>query len=149
MLEILPFFFVEICNVQCIYTIGRNTCQHYMYHPINFTVYWPFVLSLLFQYNLCCKSGILYNLLHIVIGGVCLLAVLVTIVISERDLVHFVTTQLWGRKIGKTNWEDRSNHDNVKYTLFYNIQGTLDLCITCIINVGVRHFYISFVFFKQ
>ncbi|XP_078310387.1 man(5)GlcNAc(2)-PP-dolichol translocation protein RFT1-like isoform X3 [Crassostrea virginica] len=55
------------------------------------------------EYNLCCKSGNLYNLLHIVIGGVCLLAVLVTIVISERDLVHFVTTQLWGRKIGKTN----------------------------------------------
>lgn len=57
------------------------------------------------QYHLCCDSGNLYKLLHIAIGGVCLLCVLVTIVISEKELVQFVTTRLWGRKIGKTNWQ--------------------------------------------
>lgn len=55
------------------------------------------------EYYLCCDGGNLYKLLHIAIGGVCLLCVLVTIVIRERELVQFVTTRLWGRKIGKTN----------------------------------------------
>lgn len=55
------------------------------------------------EYQLCCDSGNLYKLLHIAIGGVCLLCVLVTIVISERELVKFVTTRLWGHKTGKTN----------------------------------------------
>lgn len=57
------------------------------------------------QFYLCCDGGNLYKLLHIAIGGVCLLCVLVTIVISERELIQFVTTRLWGRKIGKTNWQ--------------------------------------------
>ncbi|XP_061171320.1 protein RFT1 homolog isoform X1 [Saccostrea echinata] len=52
----------------------------------------------------CCGYGNLYRLLHIVLGGLCLLGVMITIAIRERELVQFVTTQLWGRKIGKTNF---------------------------------------------
>ncbi|XP_048747801.2 protein RFT1 homolog isoform X2 [Ostrea edulis] len=50
----------------------------------------------------CCGYGNLYRLAHISVGGLCLLCVLVTIAFSERELIHFVRTQLWGRKIGKT-----------------------------------------------
>ncbi|XP_056130858.1 protein RFT1 homolog [Lampris incognitus] len=43
---------------------------------------------------LCCDSGWMLKLVHICVGGVCLLSVLVTVLLTETQLVQFVRTQL-------------------------------------------------------
>ncbi|XP_022104957.1 protein RFT1 homolog [Acanthaster planci] len=48
--------------------------------------------------NLCCDQGLIYRLAHIIIGGVCLLVVLATILLTERELINFVLNQWKGRK---------------------------------------------------
>ncbi|XP_071082432.1 man(5)GlcNAc(2)-PP-dolichol translocation protein RFT1-like isoform X2 [Haliotis cracherodii] len=47
---------------------------------------------------LCCDKGILRRILHVGIGGVCLLAVLLIIYVSEKKLIAFVKEQFDKRK---------------------------------------------------
>lgn len=42
----------------------------------------------------CCDGGWLQRLVHIAVGAVCLLGVLVTVLLSETQLIQFVRTQL-------------------------------------------------------
>ncbi|XP_071375133.1 man(5)GlcNAc(2)-PP-dolichol translocation protein RFT1 [Centroberyx affinis] len=42
----------------------------------------------------CCDSGWLLRLAHIAVGAVCLLSVLVTVLLTETQLIRFVRTQL-------------------------------------------------------
>ncbi|XP_062578377.1 protein RFT1 homolog isoform X3 [Saccostrea cucullata] len=72
-------------------------------YPVLGTLVAAYCITALSESYFCCGYGNLFRLLHIIIGGLCLLCVLVTIAISEKQLVQFVTTQLWGRKIGKTD----------------------------------------------
>ncbi|XP_062589695.1 protein RFT1 homolog [Saccostrea cucullata] len=72
-------------------------------YPVLGTLVAAYCITALSESYFCCGYGNLFRLLHIVIGGLCLLCVLVTMAISEKELVQFVTTQLWGHKIGKTD----------------------------------------------
>ena len=38
----------------------------------------------------CCSYGLLFQLIHAVIGGVCLLAVAMVIVLTEKDLCKLI-----------------------------------------------------------
>ncbi|KAM4613267.1 man(5)GlcNAc(2)-PP-dolichol translocation protein RFT1 [Polymixia lowei] len=52
------------------------------------------VVTALSEGIFCCDSGWLLRLVHISVGGVCLLCVLVTVLLTETQLVQFVRTQL-------------------------------------------------------
>ncbi|KAL0978355.1 hypothetical protein UPYG_G00169430 [Umbra pygmaea] len=55
------------------------------------------VLTSLSEGMFCCDGGWLLRLAHIAVGAGCLLGVLVTILLTESKLVHFVQTQLLPR----------------------------------------------------
>lgn len=42
---------------------------------------------------LCCDQGWTYRILHIAVGGICLLLVAITVLLTEQDLVTFVSDQ--------------------------------------------------------
>lgn len=46
---------------------------------------------------LCCDGGWLFRLVHVAVGGICLLLVLAAILLTESQLVQFVRTQLLPR----------------------------------------------------
>ncbi|KAM6981293.1 man(5)GlcNAc(2)-PP-dolichol translocation protein RFT1 [Aplochiton taeniatus] len=52
------------------------------------------VLTSLSEGVFCCDGGWLLRLVHIAVGAVCLLGVLVTVLLSETELIQFVRTQL-------------------------------------------------------
>lgn len=52
------------------------------------------VLTSLSEGVFCCDGGWLLRLAHIAVGAVCLLGVLVTVLLSETQLIQFVRTQL-------------------------------------------------------
>ncbi|XP_072238352.1 man(5)GlcNAc(2)-PP-dolichol translocation protein RFT1 [Leuresthes tenuis] len=55
------------------------------------------VITAVSEAVLCCDSGWLYRLVHIGVGGVCLLVVLVAVLLTETQLIQFVRTQLLPR----------------------------------------------------
>ncbi|XP_064154766.1 protein RFT1 homolog [Anguilla rostrata] len=54
-------------------------------------------LTALSEAVFCCDGGWLFRAAHVAVGGVCLLAVLATVLYAETRLVHFVRTQLLSR----------------------------------------------------
>uniref|UniRef100_A0A8C6U6E9 Protein RFT1 homolog n=1 Tax=Neogobius melanostomus TaxID=47308 RepID=A0A8C6U6E9_9GOBI len=52
------------------------------------------VVTALSEFAFCCSHGWLFRLIHVAVGGVCLCFVLVTVYVTETQLVHFVQTQL-------------------------------------------------------
>ncbi|XP_067854414.1 man(5)GlcNAc(2)-PP-dolichol translocation protein RFT1 isoform X2 [Heptranchias perlo] len=46
---------------------------------------------------LCCELGLMFRLLHVMIGAVCLIIVLITIYFTEPKLVQFIRTQFLSR----------------------------------------------------
>ncbi|KAJ3602724.1 hypothetical protein NHX12_030473 [Muraenolepis orangiensis] len=52
------------------------------------------VVTALSERVFCCDGGWLLRLVHIAVGALCLLCVLVTVLLTETRLVHFVKTQL-------------------------------------------------------
>eukprot|EP00058_Branchiostoma_floridae_P028117 XP_002613608.1 hypothetical protein BRAFLDRAFT_93651 [Branchiostoma floridae] len=59
---------------------------------------------------LCCDQGWPYRILHIAVGAVCLLVVMATIVLTERDLVLFVREQWLSRSQQRD--DKKSKQDN-------------------------------------
>ncbi|XP_035677081.1 protein RFT1 homolog [Branchiostoma floridae] len=59
---------------------------------------------------LCCDQGWPYGILHIAVGAVCLLVVMATIVLTERDLVSFVHEQWLSRSQQRD--DKKSKQDN-------------------------------------
>ncbi|KAM3877563.1 man(5)GlcNAc(2)-PP-dolichol translocation protein RFT1 [Diretmus argenteus] len=55
------------------------------------------VVTALSEGVLCCDSGWLLRLVHIGVGAMCLLCVLVTVLLTETQLIQFVRTQLLPR----------------------------------------------------
>lgn len=45
----------------------------------------------------CCDGGWLFRMVHIGVGGVCLLFVLLAVLLTETQLMQFVRTQLLPR----------------------------------------------------
>jgi len=62
------------------------------------------MLLFLFQKYFCCSHGWTYKCLHIGIGGACLLVVMATVLLTERQLVSFIMEQY--RKRHKTDEKD-------------------------------------------
>jgi len=66
----------------------------------------PVLLSLVASYfitaaserSLCCSSGVLHWMLHVCVGGLCLLVVLGVVYRFERELINFVKEQWHHRK---------------------------------------------------
>lgn len=56
------------------------------------------VITVTSEARLCCNHGWLYRILHIGIGGVCLLAVTAFVFIKEKTLVNFMLEHWLGRK---------------------------------------------------
>lgn len=59
-------------------------------------------VTLLFQAALCCDGGWWLRLLHIAVGGACLLLVLAATALSEKQLLHFIRTHLLSQYRKKT-----------------------------------------------
>ncbi|XP_033104445.1 protein RFT1 homolog [Anneissia japonica] len=55
------------------------------------------VTTIFSEVTFCCDRGIYFRLIHIFIGGLCLLAVLVTIFLTEKKLISFILDQ-WNEK---------------------------------------------------
>ncbi|KAM4587771.1 man(5)GlcNAc(2)-PP-dolichol translocation protein RFT1 [Odontesthes bonariensis] len=55
------------------------------------------VITAVSEAELCCDGGWLFRLVHIGVGGVCLLVVLVAVLLTETQLIQFVRTQLLPR----------------------------------------------------
>ncbi|XP_029455275.1 protein RFT1 homolog isoform X2 [Rhinatrema bivittatum] len=55
------------------------------------------VVTTFSEASLCCDKGWLARLAHIVVGCVCLMVTLTTVVFTETKLVHFIRTQLLSR----------------------------------------------------
>lgn len=55
------------------------------------------VVTALSEFAFCCSRGWLFRLIHVAVGGVCLCFVLVTVYVTETQLVQFVQTQLLPR----------------------------------------------------
>ncbi|XP_060078997.1 protein RFT1 homolog [Ylistrum balloti] len=60
-----------------------------------------FVITVTSEITFCCDAGIYYRLLHIGIGGVCFIAVIGTILLTEAELVSFVWEYLLRFKSSK------------------------------------------------
>ncbi|KAJ8308955.1 hypothetical protein KUTeg_013829 [Tegillarca granosa] len=60
-----------------------------------------FIVTSISEMFFCCSYGAVYRLLHIAVGGLCLLVVLVTIFVSEKDLINFVKEQYNSRHKAK------------------------------------------------
>uniref|UniRef100_A0A3B3Q9F1 Protein RFT1 homolog n=1 Tax=Paramormyrops kingsleyae TaxID=1676925 RepID=A0A3B3Q9F1_9TELE len=58
-------------------------------------------LTIFSEVTLCCDGGWVLRLAHVAVGGVCLLAVLTTILLAETRLVRFIRTRLLTRRSGK------------------------------------------------
>ena len=56
-----------------------------------------FVITVISERSFCCSSGWLKSIMHIGIGGVCLLFVLLSVVVSDKELVSFLHEQWTGR----------------------------------------------------
>ena len=57
-----------------------------------------FACTALSEKLFCCNMGLLYQLLHVSIGGVCLLLVAVAVFFKESELVSFIINMVRGRK---------------------------------------------------
>ena len=57
-----------------------------------YTFAFIFMFSI-FQTVFCCDKGILYRLVHIGVGGLCLLVVLLTIYLTESSMITFIKEQ--------------------------------------------------------
>ncbi|XP_048878504.1 protein RFT1 homolog isoform X1 [Brienomyrus brachyistius] len=58
-------------------------------------------ITIFSESTLCCDGGWLLRLAHVAVGGACLLGVLITILLAETRLVHFILTRLLTCRSGK------------------------------------------------
>ncbi|KAI0219478.1 RFT1-like protein [Lamellibrachia satsuma] len=69
--------------------------------PVILTFAAAFVITTYSEKYFCCSHGWTYKCLHIGVGGVCLLVVMTTVLLTERQLVSFIKEQYHKRH--KTN----------------------------------------------
>ena len=67
-----------------------------------------------FQTAFCCDKDFLYRLVHIGVGGVCLLAVLLTIYLKESAMITFIKEQYKKTRHKKAEWNVR-----IHYSCFF------------------------------
>ncbi|XP_038054403.1 protein RFT1 homolog [Patiria miniata] len=66
--------------------------------PVLCTFVASWFITYISEMHLCCDQGLFYRVAHIAIGGFCLLVVLITIWLTEKELISFILNQWKARK---------------------------------------------------
>ncbi|ESO89985.1 hypothetical protein LOTGIDRAFT_234090 [Lottia gigantea] len=68
--------------------------------PVNVVILLSFIITYLSEQKFC-NGDVLGKVLHVLIGGVCLLVTLATILFTEKKLINFIEQQYYLRKANK------------------------------------------------
>ncbi|PIK45196.1 hypothetical protein BSL78_17955 [Apostichopus japonicus] len=96
----------------------RNYFKDSSYRPLRGLIpSWPVLAVCILSYlvtkysesQFCCERGWLFRFVHIGVGGVCLLLVIATILITEKELISFITEQWRTRQKSKVAENTKSS----------------------------------------